>query len=216
MLAAKRSLGNLRAASQASVSAPCSPARPSRTLMTALLSSRGQFEGKTVKELQAELGDRGLNTKGKKSVLIDRLVQYSSTAPSSSSSLAQKSFSTSHASKKTSPANTDSATAPSNVVAASGTVVHSPSPVTAGSEVPSAGEAGQEDGKSTASPGKRVDPAEEAELAEVAEEVPGGGIDIPAVNTAVYLPSAEGQSELPELMIPSPPDQYKTSDNYGA
>jgi hypothetical protein len=181
--------------------------------MTALLSSRGQFEGKTVKELQAELGDRGLKTTGKKSVLIDRLVQFSSSA-----SLAQKSFSTSspsHAEKKPSSTNTESAVAPANVVAASGTTVHSPAPVTAGSEPPTAGEAGK-DGKETASPGKRVDPAEEAELAEVAEEAPGGGIDIPAVNTAVYLPSTEGAADLSEIMIPSPPDQYKTPDNYGS
>merc|ERR1711939_95631 len=195
MLAAKRSLGNLRAA--ASRSAGAAQAQPSsivianannsnsnsnsnglqaRTLVSAVLLSRDLFEKKTVKQLQEELGERGLSTRGKKAVLVDRLLENVSRNPppmptlssSSSSSSAAASRGTTSSSFSTTTAayaksrndnrNADPATsseyqreaediAEAPQVHTEAAQVFTPSPVQQGSEPPTMGEEVTKDGK---------------------------------------------------------------------
>lgn len=177
MLAAKRSLGNLRCSSFATT-ASTAPALPSqsRSLMSAVLLSRSQFERKTVKQLQEELGERGLSTRGRKNILVDRLLES--------------------VSKNTVGSSVASASSPA---AFSTSAVKKAAPVASKPEVETP--AGEAQGDTiTAAPGIIVEKKDAAEAAENADEVPGGVIEMP---NAVFLPLAEKESQEAhaELMI---------------
>lgn len=240
MLATKRSIGSLRAAARAQVvAAPPLPQKgaAARPLMSAVLlsSQRGQLERQTVKQLQTDLRARGLSSAGKKKDLVDRLLESVSRGPGPSSSQA---ISSSTSSTKTTASTTASfstsarstqearpktpasgaASASPAVIATDTVPVHSPSPVKAGSEPPTAGEANPSDGV-TASPGLVVDKQEVEQVAQQAEAVPGGGIDMPSGASVemktMHLPSVDVPTEDEDVMIPSPPDSYTNEPDRG-
>ncbi|KAL7005279.1 poly(A)-binding protein binding protein [Cystobasidiomycetes sp. EMM_F5] len=237
MLAAKRSIGSLRAAARAQASTvPPVPSTPSRSLVSAVLlsSQKGQLERQTVKQLQSELRGRGLSSVGKKKDLVDRLLEAVSRGPAAtpsprSSTVTSQNpttaaFSTTSRSvapapssiKATSSADTANADV-SPAVAAETVPVFSPSPVIAGSQPPTAGEAAPKDAV-LAGPGLVVDKSTADQAAEQAEAVPGGGIDMPAMTasqpTNINLPSTEIAADNAEIMIPSLPDQYTNSADH--
>lgn len=236
MLAAKRSFGSLRAAARAQQCSPAAPATPStqRSFMSAVLLSRDQFSSKTVVELKKQLSERGLSTKGKKKDLVDRLVDSvsrgtlgpnasistSASSPSSTSSInsskispsqqASAAFSTtSRTPAKESPSNASTATG--KVVESATVEVHAPAAEAAAQATPVTPPPSDE---VTAGPGLLVNKEEAAQVAETAEEVPGGTIEMP---NAVFLPSIERdiQESQHEMMIPEMPHMYKNPADHG-
>lgn len=176
--------------------------------MSAVLLSRNQFERRTVKQLQEELGERGLSTRGKKSILVDRLLESVSRGGPTVSAINSSISKT--ANVRSSPFSTTSLSKAE--VASESISTHSPSPVAAGSAPPSL-QTNPDPTKITAAPGLVVDKKETEMLAEKAEEVPGGTIQMP---TSIFLPELAAEEQQAELMIPTPPDQFQNPPDHGA
>lgn len=199
--------------------------------MSAVLLSRDQFTSKTVVELKKQLNERGLSTKGKKKDLVDRLVDSVSKGTfGHSASSSSSSSSPSIGSSRISPSQTSSfsttsrATAENKAKTATGTVVesaeipvHAPAAEAAAnamSDNDKLAQAQAESDEVTAGPGLVVNKEEAAQVAEKADEVPGGSIEMPR---AVYLPSVEReiQDSQHEMMIPEMPHTYKNPVDHG-
>lgn len=220
MLAAKRSFGNLRAAARAP---QCSASATSqRSFMSAVLLSRDRFSSKTVIELKKQLNERGLSTKGKKKDLVDRLVESvsrgtfgaSASAPSSSNSSKLSPSQTSSFST-TARASSNANTATGKLVENGTVPIHAPAAeaaINASEEAQSSASSSSDE--LTAGPGLLVNKEEAAQVAEKAEEVPGGTIEMPR---AVYLPSVERdiRESQHEMMIPEMPHTYKNAVDHG-
>lgn len=218
MLAARRSFGNLRATARAAQTAPALPASPARSLVSAVLlsSDRAKYEKRTVKQLQEELGERGLSTRGKKAVLVDRLFESVTRASLAEAGNRSSSFSTSSTAQATKARDagtkSDAADANGGSVVSEQVPTHSPSPVSSGSAVPTAGEAPEALGKITAAPGVVVDKEVVEQLEQVAEQAPGGGIDLPQ---SISLPETYLEEQPEEIMIPTSPDKYQNPPDHG-
>ena len=210
MLAARRSLGNLRATARAVQASPSLPASPARGLVSAVLlsSDRAKYERRTVKQLQEELGERGLSTRGKKAALVDRLFENVTKA-----NLASSSFSTSSTAQaaKARDAGTQNASGDSPVVAEV-VPTHSPSPVTSETPVPTAGEGPEDAQVVTAAPGVVVEKEVAEQVEQAAEQAPGGGIDLPQ---SIFLPETQFAEQQEEIMIPTSPDKYQNPPDHG-
>ncbi|CAD6564305.1 MAG: hypothetical protein CYPHOPRED_003250 [Cyphobasidiales sp. Tagirdzhanova-0007] len=205
------------ASTSVSAPAPPLPSLSNRGLASAVLLSRSQFERRTVKQLQEELGGRGLSTKGKKSQLVDRLLESVSKGPpprSPSVASASTGPSTSGSSGPSRSISTSAVT--SATVQSESVITHTPSPIAAGSAPPSEldpAATGHGDGQSiTAAPGLIVDKDEQEILAQAAEEAPGGTIEMP---NAIFMPGLDTAIEEYEMMIPTSPDMYKYPENNG-
>lgn len=205
--------------------------------MSAVLLSRDQFNSKTVVDLKKQLSERGLSTRGKKKELVDRLVEsvskgtFGPNASASTSSI--NTTSTTTTTSKVSPSQQSSsfsttarasATATAtgsgaaNAETATGTVVesadvpiHAPAAEAAAQATPITPPPSDE---VTAGPGLIVNKEEAAQVAEKAEEVPGGTIEMP---NAVFLPSVDRDilESQHEMMIPEMPHNYKNPANHG-
>lgn len=204
--------------------------------MSAVLLSRDQFNSKTVVDLKKQLSERGLSTRGKKKDLVDRLVEsvskgtFGPNASASTSSI--NTTSTTTTTSKVSPSQQSSsfsttarasasASNPSgaaNAATATGTVVesadvpiHAPAAEAAAQATPITPPPSDE---VTAGPGLIVNKEEAAQVAEKAEEVPGGTIEMP---NAVFLPSVDRDilESQHEMMIPEMPHNYKNPANHG-
>ena len=233
MLSARRSLGNMRAtfATQQHAAMPSS----SRSLVSAVLLSRSQFDKKTVKDLQRELAERGLSTRGKKTALVDRLLESvsrgtvgSAISSASASASSASSFSTSSkagaASKREAIAVVETATSGDPIdptdpdgdgkpLVTGEVPVFKPSPVTPDAPLPTAGESPEATGQVTASPGIVVDQSEVDRVEQAAEQAPGGTIDMP---TTVFLPETGSEASQAAALIPRLPDDYRMPDDYSA
>lgn len=244
MLAAKRSFGSLRAAARAqpqcAVVAPAVPTsshstfQQQRSFMSAVLLSKGEFQTKTVVELRKALSERGLSTRGKKAELVDRLVDSVSRGPyatatsptsivsnnnnkSSSQPPRTSSFSTTTRSKQQQQSQQQNKedNVPSAAKVSSETVpIHSPAASAATIAAKATEGSGAANDELTAGPGLIIDKAQAEKTAQVADEVPGGAIEMP---NAVFLPSLDNQVEATqqELMIPEMPHTYKNAPDHG-
>ena len=239
MLSARRSIGNMRAtfATQQHAAMPSS----SRSLVSAVLLSRSQFDKETVKDLQRELAERGLSTRGKKTALVDRLLESvsrgpvgsavssaSASATASASASSASSFSTSSkadaASKRDAVAVVETATSGDPIdptdpdgdgkpLVTGEVPVFTPAPVTPDAPLPTAGESPEATGQVTASPGVVVDQSEVDRVEQAAEQAPGGAIDMP---TTVFLPETGDEARQAAMLIPRLPDDYRMPDDYSA
>lgn len=228
MLAAKRSFGSLRAAARAQQScaqaAPAASSLPSqqRSFMSAVLLSRDQFSSKTVVELKKQLKERGLSTQGKKKELVDRLLESvsigtygpgvsSSASSSSRAGLPSQQQQQASAFSTTARASANAPTATGTVVESEAVPVHAPAAEAAAQATPVTPPPSDE---LTAGPGLLVNKQEAAHVAEKAEEVPGGSIEMP---NAVFLPSIERdiRESQHEMMIPEFPHTYKNPVDHG-
>ena len=219
MLAARRSFGNLRATARAAQTAPSLPVSPARSLVSAVLlsSDRAKYEKRTVKQLQEELGERGLSTRGKKAALVDRLFESVTRANLAEAGSRSSSFSTTSTAQATKArdagekqAGNDSSEASS--VVAEEVPIHSPSPVTSETPVPTAGESPEAVGVVTAAPGVVIEKEVAEQLEQAAEQAPGGGIDLPQ---SVFLPETRLEEQQEEIMIPMSPDKYQNPPDHG-
>jgi hypothetical protein len=93
--------------------------------------------------------------------------------------------------------------------------VHAPAASAAATAEATAG-SGIPDDEIQAGPGHLVNKAEAEQVAEKADEVPGGAIEMPS-STAVFLPSVEQdiRESQYEMMIPEMPHTYKNAPDHG-